>query len=134
MRPRDQNFGKVVIRSDNSLGSETAEDGRAQTNSMWLLDHNSSVRTNYFPIAVRRDIYVYPSRRWPLGVLSCRMIRYHAQKAAEGWSIFDGLTSQTLSPVEAVPSQAGASVLSDLLNTLDQQQDWRREPRPAVGA
>jgi hypothetical protein len=62
------------------------------------------------------------------------MIRYHAQKATEGWSIFDRLTSRTLSPVEAGPSQAGASALSDLLNTLDHQQDWRREPRPAVGA
>ena len=60
------------------------------------------------------------------------MIRYHAQKAAKGWSIVDGLTCQILSPVEAGPSQASANALSNLLNTLDNQQDWRRDLPPAV--
>ena len=60
------------------------------------------------------------------------MIRYHAQKAAKGWSVFDGQTRQTLSPVEAGPSRASANALSDLLNTLDNQQEWRRDLPPAV--
>jgi len=62
------------------------------------------------------------------------MNRYHAQKAADGWSILDGQTRQVLAPVEAGPSKASAAALSDLLNTLDTRSGWRIDARPAVTA
>lgn len=67
-------------------------------------------------------------------MLSSNMNRYHAQKAAEGWSILDGQTRRILAPVEAGPSKAGANALSDLLNTLDGRPGWRKDQRPAVTA
>lgn len=55
------------------------------------------------------------------------MKRYLAHEAAEAWSIFDRLTYETLPGGEAGMSQMSARSLSDLLNNLDDQQEWSRE-------
>jgi len=64
------------------------------------------------------------------------MTRYQARKIAEAWSIFDRLTRETLPTGETGVSQVSARSLSDLLNSLEAQQEWGREAArwPATAA
>ncbi|MDP3175034.1 MAG: hypothetical protein Q8M88_11440 [Phenylobacterium sp.] len=55
------------------------------------------------------------------------MNRYQARDTDGTWSILDRLTRETLPSAEAGPSRASAVALAMLLNTLDDQQQWRAQ-------
>jgi len=56
------------------------------------------------------------------------MSRYRAREAWGLWSVIDRLTGETLPRVEPL-NRAGALAFAEVLNSLEQQQDWRAEAR-----
>ncbi|HEX5378645.1 MAG TPA: hypothetical protein VFW47_08720 [Phenylobacterium sp.] len=62
------------------------------------------------------------------------MERYRTCETVGRWSTIDLLTLETLTAQGAPANHAAAEALSELLNTLDDQQEWRREARRWPGA
>lgn len=56
------------------------------------------------------------------------MSRYRAREAWGLWSVIDRLTGETLPRMESL-NRAGALAFAEVLNSLEQQQDWRAEAR-----
>ena len=55
------------------------------------------------------------------------MSRYLASERAGVWSILDRLTHETMPTPETGVSRSSAIGLAALMNTLDDQQQWRAE-------
>ena len=60
-------------------------------------------------------------------MLCSLMTRYQASETAGVWSIIDRLTREVLPAAESGASKAAATGLAVLLNTLNDQQDWRNQ-------